>query len=115
MRTCGGAGCRHRDWCCVMFTLLDVLLRRIVHRGSLTLTDAHGKAHRYGDGSGPPVAVRVTDERLERQLVYDPQLGLGEGYMDGRLKMEQGRIYDLLELVLSNAQLHPQPGLSNGL
>ncbi len=98
-----------------MLTLLDVLLRRIVHRGALTFTDAQGKAHHYGDGCGPPVAVRVTDKRLERQLVYDPQLALGEGYMDGRLIMEQGRIYDLLELVLSNARVQPQPAWTNGL
>jgi len=98
-----------------MLTLLDVLLRRIVHRGTLTFTDAQGKAHHYGDGSGQPVAVRVTDPRLERQLVYDPQLGLGEGYMDGRLIMEQGRIYDLLELVLSNARVQPQPAWTNGI
>ena len=35
-----------------MFTLLDVLLRRIVRLGSLTLIDASGVPHRYGDGSG---------------------------------------------------------------
>jgi cyclopropane-fatty-acyl-phospholipid synthase len=98
-----------------MFRLLDVLLRRIVRRGALTFTDAQGKAHHYGDGSGTPVAIRVLDRRLERQLVYDPQLGLGEGYMQGRLLMEQGRIYDLLELVLSNALEHPLPGWTNGL
>jgi cyclopropane-fatty-acyl-phospholipid synthase len=41
--------------------------------------------------------------------VLDPQLALGEAYMHGRLVVEQGRVYDLLELVLSNAQHHPPP------
>jgi cyclopropane-fatty-acyl-phospholipid synthase len=98
-----------------MLTLLDVLLRRIVHRGSLTVIDARHQAHHYGDGSGAPVAFRVADTRLERQLVYDPQLALGEGYMQGRLEMEQGRIYDLLELLLSNVQHHHQPSWTNAL
>jgi cyclopropane-fatty-acyl-phospholipid synthase len=86
-----------------MFQLLDVLLTRLLRRGSLTLTDAEGKAHHYGDGQGGRVALRLTDRRLERQLVYDPQLALGEGYMQGRLVMQEGRIYDLIELLSSNA------------
>ena len=46
-----------------MFTLLDILLRRIVRRGSLTLIDADGIAHRYGDGSPPVVSLRLADKR----------------------------------------------------
>jgi cyclopropane-fatty-acyl-phospholipid synthase len=98
-----------------MFTLLDVLLRRIVDRGELTFIDAKGVAHRYGDGTEPKVAVRACDRRLEWQLVLDPQLALGEGYMTGRLKMEQGRIYDLLELILSNAEHRPLPAWTSVL
>ena len=51
--------------------------------------------HRYGDGRGRQVTVQIADKRLERHLVLDPQLALGEGYMQGRLKMIEGRIYDL--------------------
>ena len=93
-----------------MFTLLDILLRRIVRRGSLALIDAGGTTHRYGDGAPPAIAVRLTDRRLERQLVRDPQLALGEAYMHGRLVMVEGGIYDFLELMLSNLQGGPLPG-----
>jgi len=71
--------------------------------------------HSYGDGRGPVVAVRLLDPRLERQLVVDPQLALGEGYMQGRLRMEQGRIYDLLALLLSNVQDKSLPRWSQSL
>jgi cyclopropane-fatty-acyl-phospholipid synthase len=98
-----------------MFALLDVLLRRIARHGDLTVTDAAGAAHRYGDGSGPTVAVRLTDRQIERHLVRDPQLALGEAYMDGRLVMEQGRIYDLLEVILSGAQWQQFPAWTKGL
>jgi len=98
-----------------MFTLLDVLLRRIVRHGDLTVTDASGVARHYGDGSGPPVALLLTDLKIERRLVRDPQLALGEAYMDGQLVMQQGRIYDLLELVLSNAQWQEFPAWTKGL
>ena len=30
-----------------------------------------------GDGSGPPVALRLTDRKIERRLVRDPQLATG--------------------------------------
>jgi cyclopropane-fatty-acyl-phospholipid synthase len=92
-----------------MHRLLDAILRRIVKVGYLTFVDSSGRPHRYGDGSGSPVVVRANDRRTERQLVMDPQLALGEAYMHGRLVMEQGRVYDLLELMLSNARAHPLP------
>jgi cyclopropane-fatty-acyl-phospholipid synthase len=98
-----------------MFKLLDILLRRIVRNGDLTFIDADGTAHRYGNGSGPLIEVRVHDKRLEHQLVLDPQLALGEGYMQGRLEMVSGRIYDFLELLLSNIQYQPEPAWTHSL
>src|SRR5436190_4201038 len=98
-----------------MYTLLDILLRRIVQNGALTFIDAGGVAHRYGDGRGSPIVVRIADKRLERHLVLDPQMALGEGYMQGRLKMVEGRIYDFLELLLTNIQRQPEPAWTHSL
>jgi cyclopropane-fatty-acyl-phospholipid synthase len=92
-----------------MNSLVDVVLRRVVRHGDLTIFDAAGRPHRYGDGSGPPVVARITDKRVERRLVLNPDLALGEAYMNGQFVMEAGRIYDVLALVLSNAQEHPAP------
>jgi cyclopropane-fatty-acyl-phospholipid synthase len=98
-----------------MLILLDVMLRRIIRRGDLTVIDARGASHRYGNGSAPALGVRIHRRRLEWHLVLDPQLALGEGYMSGALTMERGRIYDLLELVLSNAQDQPLPHWARAL
>ena len=92
-----------------MFKPLEILLRRIVEHGNLSLVTHTGATLTFGDGSGPPVVARLADRRLERQLALDPHLHVGEAYMDGRLIMEQGRIYDLLSLVLENALAHPPP------
>jgi len=92
-----------------MYRLLDAILQRIVKVGDLTFVDGSGRPHRYGDGSGGAVVVRAMDRKVERQLAIDPQLALGEAYMSGRIVMDQGRVYDLLELVLSNARNHPLP------
>jgi cyclopropane-fatty-acyl-phospholipid synthase len=89
--------------------LLDRLLRRLVREGNLTLIDAGGKIHCYGDRSGKPLTVTLADRAVERRLVLDPQLALGEVYMEGRLRVDGGRIYDLIALLSNNAQLHPLP------
>ncbi|MFX8246786.1 hypothetical protein ABTL56_19875, partial [Acinetobacter baumannii] len=62
-----------------MFELLDGLLSRRGRDGSWTVIDASGASHTYGDGHGAPVAIRITDSRLERHLAADPELALGEG------------------------------------
>jgi cyclopropane-fatty-acyl-phospholipid synthase len=97
-----------------MYRLLDLLLRRVVRAGDLQLIDARGKPHRYGDGAGVPVVARISDRRLERRLVVDPHLALGEGYMNGQLRMERGRIYDLLALLASNIRQRPAPSWTAG-
>jgi len=63
-----------------MLFLLDVMLRRIVRCGDLTFHDASGSPHRYGNGAGPPLVVRVASRRVEWHLVLDPQLALGDGH-----------------------------------
>jgi cyclopropane-fatty-acyl-phospholipid synthase len=97
-----------------MQRLLDHLLRRIVRTGNLTLTDAQGRLHRYGDGAGPPVQVRIADKWLEWRLLLDPFLALGEGYMSGRLRVERGRIYDLLALLTRNIAWQALPRWTAG-
>jgi cyclopropane-fatty-acyl-phospholipid synthase len=87
-----------------MFKPLDILLKRLVRVGDLTLVTADGARRHYGDGTGPVLELRLQDRRLERQLVLDPQLHFGEAYMDGRLTVAGGRIYDLLALIMSNAE-----------
>jgi cyclopropane-fatty-acyl-phospholipid synthase len=53
-----------------------------------------------GDGSAPSVAVRFTSRRTEMRVLFDPELRLGEAYMDGTLKVEEGSIADFLAVVL---------------
>jgi len=75
----------------------------------LRVVDATGSQYRFGDGTGPEVAIRFADRATERAVAFDPQLTLGESYMNGRLIVESGTVYDLLELLLRNVQAQPQP------
>ena len=81
---------------------LNGLIGRIVRKGHLAITFASGETAVFGDGSGPPVRVRIMDAEAETLIATDPTLKLGEMYMDGRFVLEEGDIYDFLELVKSN-------------
>jgi cyclopropane-fatty-acyl-phospholipid synthase len=83
-----------------MDRLLEVLLKQFVRRGTLRLTTARGSTFSVGDGTGPAVAVRFTTKSAQRHVLLDPELRLGEAYMDGTLRIEQGSIADLLAIVL---------------
>ena len=95
-----------------MFKPLDVLLKRVVQIGDIVFVDSDGAPHRYGEGTGREVRVRLNDRRLERELVLDPELFAGEAYMQGRLAIEQGTLYDFLALMMRNMVAAPLPGWS---
>ncbi len=83
-----------------MDQLLSIFLKRFIRHGSLTVITASGKRYMFGDGSGPPVAVRFTDARAQRAVLLDPELRLGEAYMDGTFVVEEGSIADALAILL---------------
>ena len=85
-----------------MDRLLDYILRRIVRKGALAVTTPSGNRHVYGDGSGSPVAIRFTSRSWLLAILLDPELRLGEAYMNGGLMVEQGSIADFLELMIAN-------------
>ena len=85
-----------------MTSVLSGLLTKIIRKGSLTITGADGRVETFGDGSGDRVALHFTDPEAEREIYEDAQLKLGEMYMQGRMRVTSGDIYDLLALVKSN-------------
>lgn len=93
-----------------MFRPLKLILGRTIKTGHLQLVDAEGRTHVFGDGTGGPVIARIQDKRTERQIFFNASLAVGEAYMDRRLVLEQGTLYDLLELVLINASWQRRPG-----
>ncbi len=86
-----------------MEKVLTAVLSELVRRGSLTILTARGREYTFGDGTGEEVRIRFLDRGAERGLVLNPELRLGELYMDGRIAVERGSIYDFLALVLQDA------------
>src|SRR5215471_18599997 len=83
--------------------------RTIVKRGQLQVTTSRGTDFTVGDGTGTPVAVRFTSSRAERAVLLNPELKLGEAYMDGTFVVEQGSIADFFQLILSQDRMNKGP------
>ena len=92
-----------------MDRVLQFVLRTFIRRGTLRVTTARGKVLAFGDGTGAPVVVHFTTAAAQRGVLLDPELALGEAYMEGTLVVEQGSIADLLELAMSQEDSNKPP------
>jgi cyclopropane-fatty-acyl-phospholipid synthase len=101
---------------------LPALLKHFVRHGQLTILTPDGARHVFGPGQQemtfagkalhvPAVTVRFHDSRIEREIFFNPELALAEGYMDGRIDFEEGStIHDLLTLFwLQRKELRRHP------
>src|SRR3954452_3755246 len=87
--------------------LLVSMLSPVVRAGRLTIIDAAGNRHVLDGGPGPSATIRLCDPSLHWKLVLRPRLYVPEAYMDGTLTIEEGSLYDFLELLVSNDTAHP--------
>src|SRR4051794_30271405 len=86
--------------------LLDRILRRLLKRGELRITDAAGRTWRYGvpDPGLTPVALRFRDAHVARDIARRPRLAAGEAYMDGRLTFDEGDFLGLMAIIGGNGR-----------
>ena len=74
-------------------------LKHYVRKGFLKVIDANGKTHSYGQaGAKPSSTIRLHDKKLHHKLLLNPDLYLGEAYMDQTLTIEEGDLRDLLDV-----------------
>jgi cyclopropane-fatty-acyl-phospholipid synthase len=78
------------------------ILKRFVREGSLRVIDAAGRSHAVGDGTKPRATIRLTSKRLEYTLALNPSLAVGEAFMEGTLRVEDGTLYDFLDVAARN-------------
>lgn len=101
-----------------MNTLLAGIFKKMLTQGTLVVYDHKGASHRFGSGESPPgmapkhAIIRFHDAKSQWAVVRDPILGAAEGYMDGRLTIEnedgrEGEIETLLDLFTWNLRWHP--------
>ncbi len=91
-----------------MDRLLRYFLGQFVRRGSMTFTTASGARFTCGDGTGEPVAVRFLTSDAERRVLLNPELALGEVFMEGTFVVENGTIADALAILLDQPDILPR-------
>jgi cyclopropane-fatty-acyl-phospholipid synthase len=89
--------------------LLARLFERVVTFGRLRLVDAGGTSHTVEGSPGPSVVIRLHDPALHWKLIVRPRLYLPEAFVDGTLTIEEGSLYDLIDLIAVNLTALP-PG-----
>ena len=84
--------------------VLAALIEKIVQRGTLSfLSSRTGQTLRFGDGTGPEVVIGVTAEGAAK-IAANPDLALGEAYMDGALTIVSGDIRSFFDVIFRNQE-----------
>lgn len=89
--------------------MIESFLRRMIKVGDLTVRLPDGRMLKAGDGTGPPVSLRVSAKAL-RRIALQPGLAFGEAYMNGELVIERGSLWDLLDMVGRSGGRAPAKG-----
>src|SRR5690349_308724 len=87
-----------------MHRLLEAVFSAYVKSGTLEVVTAERQRLTFGDGEEPKVVIRFSDRTAELALLWDPDMKLGELFVDGRLIVEQGSIYDLITLLMRDTR-----------
>jgi cyclopropane-fatty-acyl-phospholipid synthase len=90
-----------------MDRLLRYVLQQFIRRGTIIFTTVNGLTFTCGDGTGKPVAARFTTARAARRILLNPELALGEAWMDGTFVVENGSIADVLAIVMDQSEIMP--------
>ena len=88
--------------------LASRLFERIITVGRLRVCDAGGRFHTFDGSPGASVTIRLHDPALHWKLLVRPRLYLGEAFMDGTLTVEEGSLYDLIDLLAVNLEAMPE-------
>ncbi|MEP3346506.1 MAG: cyclopropane-fatty-acyl-phospholipid synthase family protein [Litoreibacter sp.] len=85
-------------------SLLGTLLKQLIKDGTLTVHLNSGTQFTVGNGTTPQVTVHLTDDTLPSKLIRNPELAMGEAYMNETLTIDNDDVRGLLTLVVRNFQ-----------
>ena len=89
--------------------LFDRMLRGLVVSGRLDIQYPDGETISYGDGTGQTEALQFHGETILKRVVLSPELGVGEGYMEGLITVEGDRLEEVLKLLVHNREIGSMP------
>src|SRR5688500_3517891 len=89
--------------------LLASALARIIRIGRLCVIDAAGRRHVFEGSPGPSASIRLHDPALHWKLLLKPRLFVPEAYVEGALSVEEGSLYDFIDVLVTNDAASPAP------
>jgi cyclopropane-fatty-acyl-phospholipid synthase len=88
--------------------MFRAFLSALIKQGSIDIETATGETFKVGDGSGEPLGLRFKDIAGQIRFLINPELAFGELYMDGRVDITRGTIYDVLCVAARNYVFQPR-------
>lgn len=92
-----------------MDKLVEAFFAGVIKAGSLEVQTASGRRFAVGDGSREQAGLRFNDHAAQIRLMADPELQFGQLYMDGRIDVTKGSLYDVL-MIAANNVMRPDLG-----
>ncbi|WP_292032800.1 MULTISPECIES: SAM-dependent methyltransferase [unclassified Brevundimonas] len=89
--------------------MLQSLLDRTFLTRAIRVRLPDGRELTAGAGR-PELTAAISDMRTAVAIAANPELALGEAFMDGRFQIEGGDIFDFLQLTTSQLALKPRGG-----
>ncbi len=76
-------------------------LEKTFKYGKLEVTDYDGKKYIFGN-SGPFTSIKLHKKNLKKKLYLNPELYLGEAYVDGDITIEHGDLETFINIISKN-------------
>ncbi|MEO0765899.1 MAG: cyclopropane-fatty-acyl-phospholipid synthase family protein [Pseudomonadota bacterium] len=82
--------------------LLDRFLTGMMVLDRLSITYPDGTTRDYGPDTGEHAHLAIADRKTVRDIILNPDLGLGEGYMNGQVTPQNCSLDQLLTVIIRN-------------
>jgi cyclopropane-fatty-acyl-phospholipid synthase len=101
-----------RRWGAAMLhALAKRFLSGLIRQGHLVVHVPGGEVWRFGDTGEPPLTLRISDPAVIRKLLVNPEMAVGEAYMDGTLTIDGDDLDGLQRLAIRNITARDLPVL----
>jgi cyclopropane-fatty-acyl-phospholipid synthase len=84
--------------------LLNKMLGQLIRKGTLIVHLPDGSTQHHGNGSPPTVTVRFLDPNVIARIVRNPDMAVGEAYVDGTMTIDNDDLHGFLGLVIANVR-----------
>jgi len=81
--------------------MLFSVLKKLNFEGTLEIIDSNDKVYKFGY-SNPHVCIKLQNKSIERKLFINPNLYLGEAYMNEELVVKKGTIEEFIDLITNS-------------